>query len=209
MIKLKNISVKINDAYILKDFNLTIEKGEKILISGKSGIGKSTLLKLLLGFTFPDSGSIHFNDIRLDKNNVWDFRKNFAYVCQDLDIGQGEVITLIKEVFAFRINSDPGLDTHELINLLEIFELGKEILHKNFEELSGGEKQRIVIIISVLLKREIILLDEVTSALDENLKKKVIDYFLDRNDLTAILISHDTEYKQNSKLRKINLEAQK
>jgi len=209
MISLKDITVKFNDAYILKDFNLTIEKGEKVLISGKSGIGKSTLLKLLLGFALPDKGSIHFNDSILDKDNIWEFRKSVAYVSQDLDIGEGEIKELIKNIFMFKSNSEAAFSKDNLTDLIHVFELDEEILSKNYEELSGGEKQRIVIIISILLNREIFLLDEITSALDENLKKKVIDYFLDWNDLTVIIISHDTDYIQTNKLLKIKLEAQK
>ena len=209
MIKLKDITVKINNAYILKDFNLVVEKGEKVLISGKSGIGKSTLLKLILGFTFPDKGCITFDNIELDKKSIWEIRKRIVYVSQDLDIGQGEVNALIKEIFFLKTNLKSSFDNNELIKLLHLFELKEDILFKDYEELSGGEKQRIAIIISILLKREVFLLDEITSALDESLKQKVLNYFLDQKNLTVIIISHDTDYKQNNKLRKINLEAQK
>ena len=209
MIKLKDITVKINNAYILKDFNLAVEKGEKVLISGKSGIGKSTLLKLILGFTFPDKGCITFDNIELDKKSIWEIRKRIAYVSQDLDIGQGEVNALIEEIFFLKTNLKSSFNNNELIKLLHLFELKEDILFKDYEELSGGEKQRIAIIISILLKREVFLLDEITSALDESLKQKVLNYFLDQKNLTVIIISHDTDYKQNNKLRKINLEAQK
>jgi len=209
MIKLKDTTVKINDAYILRDFNLSIEKGEKVLISGKSGIGKSTLLKLILGFTLPDKGSIHFDNTNINKKSIWDIRKRIAYVSQDLDIGQGEVKALIKEIFFLKTNSKSAFDNKELINLIHFFELKEDILFKNYEELSGGEKQRIAIIISILLEREVFLLDEITSALDEDLKKKVVKYFLDQKNLTVIIISHDTDYKQINKLRKINLDTQK
>ena len=205
MIKLKDITVKINDVYILKDFNLSVERGEKVLISGKSGIGKSTLLKLILGFTLPDKGCLTFDNIELDKKSIWEVRKRMAYVSQDLDIGQGEVKALIKEIFFLRTNSKSSFNNNELIKLLQYFELKEDILFKNYEELSGGEKQRIAIIISILLEREVFLLDEITSALDESLKQKVLNYFLDQKDLTVIIISHDTDYKQNNKLRKINL----
>ena len=209
MIKLKDITVKINDVYILKDFNLSVERGEKVLISGKSGIGKSTLLKLILGFTFPDKGCITFDNIELDKKSIWEIRKRIAYVSQDLDIGQGEVNALIEEIFFLKTNLKSSFNNNELIKLLHLFELKEDILFKDYEELSGGEKQRIAIIISILLKREVFLLDEITSALDESLKQKVLNYFLDQKNLTVIIISHDTDYKQNNKLRKINLEAQK
>ena len=78
-------------------------------------------------------------------------------------------------------------------------ELGLEddILDKNFQELSGGEKQRIGILIALLLNRDIYLLDEVTSALDVNLKKTVADYFLAREDWTLLVISHDLEWERD------------
>jgi putative ABC transport system ATP-binding protein len=73
-------------------------------------------------------------------------------------------------------------------------ELEYDILDKNFQELSGGEKQRIGILITLLLNRDIYLLDEITSALDVNLKKKVADYFLAREDWIILVISHDREW---------------
>jgi len=113
---------------------------------------------------------------------------------------------LIKNIFMFKSNSKAAFNKDNLTNLLQVFDLDEEILSKNYEELSGGEKQRIVIIISVLLQRDIFLLDEISSALDENLKKKVINYFLDQKDLTVIIVSHDTNHIQKNQLRTINLE---
>ncbi len=80
---------------------------------------------------------------------------------------------------------------------MQELELEGNILDKNFQELSGGEKQRIGILIALLLNRDIYLLDEVTSALDMNLKKKVSDYFLSREDLTLLVISHDREWERD------------
>jgi len=92
-------------------------------------------------------------------------------------------------------------------------ELGLEndILDTNFQELSGGEKQRIGILIALLLNRDIYLLDEVTSALDVNLKKTVADYFLARENWTLLVISHDREWEcywiEKIDLEKRSLEA--
>ena len=80
--------------------------------------------------------------------------------------------------------------------MLEL-ELEDNILDKNFQELSGGEKQRIGILISLLLDRDIYLLDEVTSTLDMNLKKKIADYFLAQEDWTLLVISHDREWERD------------
>jgi putative ABC transport system ATP-binding protein len=76
-------------------------------------------------------------------------------------------------------------------------ELEKDILDKNFENLSGGEKQRIGILIALLLERDIFLLDEATSALDSELKKKVVDHFLKHEEWTLFIISHDREWERD------------
>jgi putative ABC transport system ATP-binding protein len=77
------------------------------------------------------------------------------------------------------------------MELLDFLELPEEILQKKLELLSGGEKQRIAIVIALLLQRKIFLLDEITSALDKNLKQKIMDFFLQKHDATVMLISHD------------------
>ncbi|MCK4941335.1 ATP-binding cassette domain-containing protein, partial [candidate division WOR-3 bacterium] len=77
---------------------------------------------------------------------------------------------------------------------------------ENFEKLSGGEKQRILIVIALLLKRSVFLLDEVTSALDSELKEKVRDFFLKGDDWTVMVISHDKDWLERPELKVINLD---
>lgn len=77
------------------------------------------------------------------------------------------------------------------------FELEKDTLGKNFENLSGGEKQRLGILIALMLGRDIFLLDEATSALDSELKKRVVDHFLKHEDWTLFVISHDKEWERD------------
>ena len=106
--------------------------------------------------------------------------------------------------FFYRANRDK-LDSEKLRVFMRELGLEDDILDKNFQELSGGEKQRIGILISLLLNRDIYLLDEVTSALDVNLKKTVADYFLAREDWTLLVISHDLEWERDW-IEKIDLE---
>lgn len=80
---------------------------------------------------------------------------------------------------------------------MQDLELEKDILEKDFENLSGGEKQRIGILIALLLEREIFLLDEATSALDAGLKKKVGELFLKHSQWTLFVISHYREWERN------------
>jgi putative ABC transport system ATP-binding protein len=117
-------------------------------------------------------------------------------VAQDTDLGEGKVKNLINEIFSYKANKEQ-LNPDKLLTFMLELELEDTILNKNFQELSGGEKQRIGILISLLLNRNIYLLDEITSALDINLKQKVADYFLTQEDWTLLIISHDREWERD------------
>ncbi|MDD4497864.1 MAG: ATP-binding cassette domain-containing protein, partial [Methanosarcinaceae archaeon] len=138
---------------------------------------------------------VYFQKGPISPEKVREIRKAVAYVSQDPDIGEGRVRTLLEEIFSYRANRNL-FDSQKLRSLMEEFELEEDILEKNYEELSGGEKQRVGIIIALLLEREVYLLDEATSALDAGLKQKVADYFLHRRNWTLFIISHDPEWER-------------
>lgn len=196
LIKYENIGISFDNRKVLSGFNLSVKKKQKVLLRGKSGVGKTTLLKMLLGFTKPAEGTIYFRNRVIDSRICWKARKEIAYVAQDTDLGEGKVKNLLDEIFSYRANKE-RLDYEKLQTFMRELELEGNILDQNFQELSGGEKQRIGILISLLLNRNIYLLDEVTSALDMNLKKKIADYFLTREDLTLLVISHDREWERD------------
>ncbi|MGL5582319.1 MAG: ABC transporter ATP-binding protein [Cetobacterium sp.] len=203
MIKFKNIDLKFNDKIILKDFNLTINKGEKVLIAGKSGKGKSTLLKILLGFNSPDSGEVLFQDIQLNEKNIDNIRKYLGYMPQSTPFLNDNVEKIINTIFNYKLNSKKKLDYDKLFYYFNLFNLDKNILTKHINELSGGEKQRFAFIITILLDREVWILDEITSSLDQDMKEKVTHYILN-SDKTVLLVSHDqTESLQ--KFRRVTL----
>lgn len=209
MVSYENISVKFNNNYIIKDLNLNIEKNDKIVIAGKSGIGKTTLFHLLLGFVVPCKGRILFDGKCISQKNIWDIRKHFAYISQDINIGKGKVIDIISEYFSLKANSEIQFSSDERKKLFNKFFLSEELLQKDIDELSGGERQRISIIISIMLKRVFFLLDEATSALDAKLKKIVIDYFMAKKNSTVIAISHDKLWHNNKNVKIFNLENKK
>lgn len=204
LIKYEDIGISFGNKKILSGFNLSIKKKQKILLRGKSGTGKTTLLKMLLGFTKPAEGTLYFHSRVIDSIACWEARKEIAYVAQDTDLGEGKVKNLLDEIFSYRANKEK-LDPSKLRIFMEELELQDEILEKNFQDLSGGEKQRIGILIALLLNRDIYLLDEITSALDAKLKKKVADYFLAQEDWTLLVISHDREWERDW-MRIIDLE---
>jgi len=101
-------------------------------------------------------------DAEVDDAGMCEVRRQLAYVPQNPDIGEGKVRGLIESVFDHKANRELSLDQGELGELLEQFSLEQDILEKNHQDLSGGEKQRVAIIIAVLLRRCIFLLDEFT-----------------------------------------------
>ncbi len=206
VIRFENVAVQFKRKLVFERLNFEVENGDKVLIYGRSGEGKTTIIRLLLGFECPREGRIFFEGQLLDRKTVWDVRKRIAYVSQNLDIGSGRVITLINHILDYRANQSIGPAQTELSGLLEFLRLKESILQESFEKLSGGEKQRILIVIALLLKRSVFLLDEVTSALDSELKERVRDYFVKKDDWTVIVISHDKDWLQRSELKVINLD---
>lgn len=205
--KLENITKQFSEKFILHNFSFEIATGEKINISGRSGIGKTTLFRLLLGFEKPDAGKIYFDDELLNDENVWKVRKKVAYVSQDLNIGHGKVSGLFDETLSYKANSPQKKEAEkEIKNFLHFFELPEDTTEKNIEELSGGEKQRIAIINALILRRKIFFLDEASSALDEQLKRKVLDFFMNQSDLTVLYISHDNYLPARSSVRTLKLD---
>ena len=206
VVRFENVTVQFKRKILFERLNFEVKRGEKLLVYGRSGEGKTTIIRLLLGFECPREGRIFFEDQLLNRKTVWDVRRKIAYVSQNLDIGAGRVIKLIDRVFNYKANENISHAEKELLALLEFLRLKGNILQENFEKLSGGEKQRILIIIALLLKRPVFLLDEVTSALDSELKEKVRDYFIKKDDWTVIVISHDKDWLQRPELKVINLD---
>lgn len=209
MIEYKNIFVTFNGKKILKDFNLKINTNDKVVISGKSGAGKTTIFNLLLGFLSPDKGEIIFDEEKIDAKTIWNIRRKIAYVSQDIRIGRGPVIDIINNYLKLKSNTHIKFDKSKLNNLLKKFSLTEEILNKDELELSGGERQRIAIIISILLERKVFLLDEITSALDHKLKQTVINFFSNNKGYTVISISHDKEWLKKPGIKNYSLEKNK
>ncbi len=182
--------LKLNEKNILDDFSLTINQGDKVLITGKSGTGKSTLLNILLGFTPLDKGEILYHSKPLKGSDFKSFRRNCAYVNQDVTLRSGTVKEILEDISQFSYNVLNPTLSQETIDFLE-FE--PQLFHQAIEDLSGGERQRLGLLIAFALKRPIYLLDEITSALDHDLKVKVVNYLLDI-EATVIIVSHDQEW---------------
>ena len=172
---------------------MSLGAGETALLTGPSGCGKSTVLRCLLGFVAPKTGSVRLGGEPLNAETVWHLRRLLAYVGQEPELGTGTVREVLERPFHYRANAGLRDNLKRIGALFERFGLGRALLDKEAGDLSGGEKQRVALIAAILLDRPIFLLDEVTSALDRAGKQNVADYFRSRDDATVLLVAHDPE----------------
>jgi len=171
MIEIKNINKKFGKLEVLKNVDLTCNKGECIALIGPNGCGKTTLIKAVLGMVLPDNGTIHFNGKSIAKEYL--YRNDIGYMPQ---IGRypdtmtiGQIIEMIKTIR----NSNEALDE----DLIKAFELEK-MFDKQMRTLSGGTTQKVSATIAFLFNPDVLILDKPTAGLDplasELLKEKII-----------------------------------
>lgn len=201
-LEFRNIHLKFDERMIFSGFNLEIERHEKVLFCAPSGRGKTSLVKMLLGFVVPDMGEISVADVTLSGATANQIRSKIAYVSQDADIPKGVVREVFESIFKFQVNRHLNYQEAVLISWLETMSLPEDTLEKNVDALSGGERQRLALILGILLDRDIWILDEITTGLDLELKTKMVELLLSY-DKTILVVSHDDIYK-NRGLREVS-----
>lgn len=185
-----NVSFKNNDKLIINNLSISIKPGDFISVVGPSGSGKSTFLKLCSDLYSPSKGKIIFKGKDLMEYSPTELRKSICYCFQTPYLFGKNVMDNI--IFPFKIRNIP-VDINRINNLFNLFNMDKEFLDKNITNLSGGEKQRIALIRSLIFKPEVLLLDEVTSALDVGNTKIVEDVInmLYSEGMTILWITHN------------------
>ncbi|MGO4993753.1 ATP-binding cassette domain-containing protein [Jeotgalibaca porci] len=193
ILEVKHLSFSVGEKEILKDISFKIQKGDFLTIKGPSGSGKSTLLKLLAAIMNPSAGEIIYKGKPLSEYEITDYRKEVSYSFQNAALFGTTVADNL--MFPYEIRNEP-FDRDRAIALLDKVMLSEQYLDQKITELSGGEKQRVALIRNVLFTPEVLLLDEVTSALDAENRKVISDAILRlnrENNITVLWVTHNTD----------------
>ncbi|PXY43622.1 ABC transporter ATP-binding protein [Flavobacterium hydrophilum] len=186
------------DNHVLKGVNFTVNKGEDLVVLGRSGSGKSVTIKCIVGLITPDKGEINVFDqnvLDLNKNELNEMRSRIGFLFQS---GALYDSMSVRENLAFTLRKhkrDLNADEieKEVLEALESVGLS-EAIDKMPSELSGGMRKRIGLARTLILKPEIILYDEPTTGLDTITSREISELILDikhTRKTTAIIITHD------------------
>lgn len=199
----KNVSFQYANAskVVFKNLNFEIHKGEVIGIFGKSGVGKSTFLNMAMGLLHPTSGKIFINNQIYKEENYYDIKPLYSYVSQNFKIFTESIlqnITLTHYKDKINLNDIKKiLEICELKNFIKQLPMGLHTQLKNSgNELSGGQKQRIAIARALFRNTPVLILDECTSALDDETSLKILKnikkYYKNKS---IIIVSHNSAIK--------------
>ncbi|WMJ83546.1 ABC transporter ATP-binding protein [Oscillospiraceae bacterium LTW-04] len=193
LLELQNITAGYDKNIILKDFNLSVEKGELLSLLGSSGCGKTTTLRLVAGFSEPMSGSFMFDG--KDYTRVPLHKRNFGFVFQSYALFPH--MTIFDNVaFGLKMRKmDTAAIADAVHNILKTVDL-EGFEHRLPRELSGGQRQRVALARALVVKPDLLLFDEPLSNLDAKLRVKMrveIRKLQQELGFTAIYVTHDQE----------------
>ncbi|MBQ6563000.1 MAG: NHLP bacteriocin export ABC transporter permease/ATPase subunit [Clostridia bacterium] len=181
-----------NTPFILQDLSLKIREGEYVAIVGRTGCGKSTLVRLLLGFEQPESGAVYYDHHDLANIDPRRLRRQIGVVIQNGSLFQGDIFSNIT-LSAPHLTLDEAWEAAETAGIADDIRempMGMQtIISEGQGGISGGQKQRLMIARAIAPKPRILIFDEATSALDNKTQKQVSDA-LDRLHCTRIIIAH-------------------
>lgn len=192
IVQVEEVSFSYDREPILSKVSFTIEEGEWIGVIGPNGGGKTTLLKLLLGFLQPESGSIRLFDLPVNEG-----RGRIGYVPQSLGFDPKFPISLVELVLTGRLSQLRWYGRYSRedrqIALEAIDQVGlSDLAQRKFSELSGGQRQRALIARALASRPEILLLDEFTANLDAAAEAAIYRFLKElRRKITIVMVTHD------------------
>ena len=193
LIKITNLTLGYDKKAILKGINANIEEGDFVCCVGPNGVGKSTLIKTILGLIKPLSGSIEFNGLK---------RKYIGYMPQETKVDASFPASVYEIVLSGNLNKT-GINTfynknikEKTTKVLKILNI-ENLKNESFNNLSGGQRQKVLLARSLCATTKLLILDEPSNNLDITSKKELYDCIKRLNEIekiTIIMITHDLDH---------------
>ena len=196
MLKIEKVNKNFGKLKVLKDINLEVKKGDRVVIIGPSGSGKSTLLRCINYLNKPDSGKIYFNDEIINDKNIAIYRQKIGMVFQSFNLFNNlnviENIILAPVKLGIYSLDEAKKKAIEYLKRIDLYD--KVSVYPS--SLSGGQKQRVAIVRTLMMKPEIILFDEPTSALDPEMVKEVQELMIElaNEGMTMVIVTHEVSF---------------
>lgn len=198
ILHIKNLSKCYGDTKVLKNINISVKKGEVVVIIGPSGCGKSTLLRCLNGLEEIQEGEVQLDDqvVNPNKKNLSKNREKIGMVFQSYDLFPH--LTILQNVTLAPIKVKKRNRREVEKEALELLErVGLRSKKDDYpRQLSGGQKQRVAIVRALIMHPEVLLLDEITAALDPEMVREVLDVVLDlaKEGRTMVIVTHEMQF---------------
>ena len=195
VIQLEKVNKWFDDFHVLKDIDLTVTKGQKIVVCGPSGSGKSTMIRCINRLEAHQKGhiTVHGTELTNDLKNIDIIRKNVGMVFQQFNLFPHLSVLDNISLAPIWVKKMPKKDAEEIaMSYLEKVKIPEQA--KKFPgQLSGGQQQRVAIARSLAMNPDIMLFDEPTSALDPEMIKEVLDVMIQlaEEGMTMIVVTHE------------------
>ena len=193
-LELSHVSFRYDEdsPYVLNDLSLKIKPGEYVAIVGRTGCGKSTLMRLLLGFERPEMGAVYYDGKDIESLDLGSLRRKIGTVMQQSGLFQGDIYSNIV-ITAPSLSIDEAWDAAEKAGIADDIRAMPMGMYTMVSEggggISGGQKQRLMIARAIAPKPKLLFFDEATSALDNKTQKQVSEA-LDAMGCTRVVIAH-------------------
>ena len=199
VLEINHLSKRFDGAEVLKDISLSVAEGDVIVIVGPSGCGKSTLLRCINGLEHPDGGEILLDGKRIDPDaDMVAVRRQIGMVFQSYDLFPNMDVLGNLTLGPVKALKRPRAEVEaEAVKALERVGLGDK-LHALPRQLSGGQKQRVALVRAMLMHPRLLLLDEITAALDPEMVREVLNVVLDlaRDGSTMLIVTHEMRFAE-------------
>jgi putative ABC transport system ATP-binding protein len=199
MIEIEGLTLTLGERRIFDGADLLLCRGEICALCGDSGVGKTTLLRVLLGLHRPQSGRVAIGGRELQPEHLPFIRAETFYLPQEIRaLDEETVVDYLALPFSLRVNRHRRFDRAEAGALLERLRLDPTLLDQRLDALSGGERRRVGLARGLLLQRKLLLLDEPTASVDAESAELIVDLVLEDDQRTVLAVTHDERFVARS-----------